>query len=669
MKKTAMLRVWAWVLALLLCGAAVAGVCGALGENEAQSALIETPDQMPEVSEADSEQVLLEIPVENLEDAAQGEGTDSSGTGEEAQTEAQAQQEGEDEVRVEADVYLGVGERYALSGFKGRFSSDAPEVARVSAKKGVVTAVSVGTAIITATDKGGAEVRWRVQVLKAPGKVRLSAKKMTLGVGESAALQASLPDGTAGAIRFSSNKKSVVSVDASGRLKAKKKGTAVITARAYNGKKAKCTVKVFKAPSRVKLSAGELLLCENEKAALKAKLPKGSTSAITWSSGDESVARVDPSGEVRGVGAGETTVTARAFNGKEASCRVTVLGGSAPTTIALASDEVSMEQGTQYYLSAAVGGGENTVFSYSTSDGAVATVDSQGLITAVKKGTAVITVTTHNGLSAKAKVQVKHTVSPRQMVKNLRASKALGGKREAIANVIGLLIDNGFEPAFAAGVGANIYAEGTYGLFESSRYIANPHSRPRYFCYLDGGEHYAYVGGEYVVDTVYLSEEELASYEGEAEARLRYGEENFYLDNYSRQYVQNVDLAALESFVEALAQGEWEGKFGLGVVQWTGVRTQRLLAFYRRQAGTSDRLTAAQVVQAENEMILSELKGGYSGVYSAWKSANKEARDTEDAARSAGELVCTRYEIPADRYSKAVTRGHKAEQIYRIMTD
>ena len=40
---------------------------------------------------------------------------------------------------------------------------------------------------------------------------------------------------------------------------------------------------------------------------------------------------------------------------------------------------------------------------------------------------------------------------------------------------------------------------------------------------------------------------------------------------------------------------------------------------------------------------------------------------TVDAARSAGAAVCLRYEIPANKEEKAVTRGNKAAEIYQVM--
>ena len=686
--------------------------------------------------------------------------------GSEVQPEADAP-----EAAVEPDLVLGVGEQWTLEG-GAEYASDAPEVVAADAQTGVITAVAVGRARVTAVAADGAALGWVVEVKKAPKKLTLSASKRTLGVGETARLTVKLPSGTASArVTYKSNKRGIVTVDAAGNLRAKKAGSAVITVRAFNGVKAKCAVTVVKAPSKVRLSAAKLVLCAGEAAKLKARLPAGSASVIAWTSDNEAVAKVDGKGRVTGVGPGTATVAATTFNGKRAACEVQVLDGSVPTGIDLGAKRVTLGLKEKYQLVPALGDGEATLFTYDTGNGNVAKVSKKGVVTGKKKGSATITVKTHNGLTAKLKVTVVGApgrvslsrerltmrvgettglsawvptgtasaltwtssapevaavddqggitalkageaqivvstyngqtkacavvvsedgpsvdeetdedaivedgeddespgVSVKTMVARLRASGALGSKREAVAGVVELLLNNGFEPAFAAGVGANVLAEGTYGMFESSRYVTYPKQRPRYFCYLDGGEYYTRVDGEYALTAVYLSEEEMAEYDGDAEPRLRFDVENFYLDNYSRKNVTEVSLSGLEALMERLAEGGWEGKFGLGIVQWTGSRTKTLVACYRKHAGSADRITAAQVVAAENEMILRDFEGSYSSVRSAWKQANKADPDSAKAARSAGALVCTRYEIPADKESKAITRGDKAAEIYRIM--
>ena len=673
---------------------------------------------------------------------------------------------------VAADLRIGLGEQFPLDGAAllngvpaAGYASDRPEIVSVDAATGVITGVARGTAVVTVAG-AGASASLTVAVLDAPGCLNFPVGELALGKGETRPLPASAPEGTAAAqIAYASNKPKVALVDAAGNIVAKKTGVATITATAYNGATATCVVHVLKAPSKLKFPYKTAYLCVGETRALSVTLPKKSASAIAWTSDNPGIVAVDAAGNFIGVAPGTATVTARSFNNKRATCKVTVLGGAAPTALSLNAAALSLGKKETFRIVPMVGEGEAAVFSYASSAKRVAAVSDAGVITAKKAGRAVITVATHNGLTAviqvtvgkapksiavspaalslavgeasqlgvsmpagaaasivwessdpsvasvdgggvvtgvrggaaviratsyngktaqckvvvtdvagaeipvpQADADVPAVVTSGQMAANLRANSALGAKRDAIAAVVKLLVDSGFEPAFAAGVGANIYYEGTYGRFESSRYISNFKKRPRYFCYLDGGKHYTQKNGEYVVDEVYLSEEEMDTYEGEGTKKLRFGEENYYLNNYSGKYVQDVNLNDLEAFIEKLADGKWQGKFGLGVVQWTGARTKVLVSFYRSQVGAgASTITAAQVMAAENDMILYDFRGSYKGVYSAWHGENAAVLATEDAARSAGSVVCLKYEIPADKEAKAVTRGNKAAEIYRIM--
>ena len=81
----------------------------------------------------------------------------------------------------------------------------------------------------------------------------------------------------------------MASVSSSGVVTAKKKGTAVITARA-NGVTAKCRITVT-APS-VKLSPAKLSLQAGTPSQLKATV-KGKSKRVTWSSSNPSVATVN----------------------------------------------------------------------------------------------------------------------------------------------------------------------------------------------------------------------------------------------------------------------------------------------------------------------------------------------------------------------------------------
>lgn len=110
--------------------------------------------------------------------------------------------------------------------------------------KGKITAKKAGDAKITVKSINGKKAVVKVTVKKAPKKITLNAKKKTLRVGKSYKIKATLPKNTASnKIIYSSSKKSVASVSSSGKVKGKKKGTATITVKTFNGKKA--TLKII----------------------------------------------------------------------------------------------------------------------------------------------------------------------------------------------------------------------------------------------------------------------------------------------------------------------------------------------------------------------------------------------------------------------------------------
>lgn len=81
--------------------------------------------------------------------------------------------------------------------------------------------------------------------LEKPEKLKVKKKKITLRKGKSYQIKASVsPETVYDALKFRSSKKKVASVSSKGLIKARKKGTTVITVRTVNGIKVKITVKV-----------------------------------------------------------------------------------------------------------------------------------------------------------------------------------------------------------------------------------------------------------------------------------------------------------------------------------------------------------------------------------------------------------------------------------------
>ena len=115
---------------------------------------------------------------------------------------------------------------------------------------------------------------------------------------------------------------------------------------------------------------------------------------FTWSSSNDDIVTVTDGGVVTAVGGGAATITATAKTGAKATCVVTVIDF---IDLTLVKDNYSLCRGYKVQIEAnklindkIVTGGEIT---YLSSNQAVATVDQNGLVSAIKNGTANITVT------------------------------------------------------------------------------------------------------------------------------------------------------------------------------------------------------------------------------------------------------------------------------------
>ncbi len=129
------------------------------------------------------------------------------------------------------------------------FSVDDPSIATVSSK-GKVKAKSNGVTYVRAkVGKKTLTCKVTVKSPTKPTKVKLNKTSLTLKVGGTSTLTATVkPTGIKdSSVTWKSSNKKVATVTKNGKVKAKKTGTATITATTSNGKKATCKVKVKKA--------------------------------------------------------------------------------------------------------------------------------------------------------------------------------------------------------------------------------------------------------------------------------------------------------------------------------------------------------------------------------------------------------------------------------------
>ncbi len=142
-----------------------------------------------------------------------------------------------------------------------------------------------------------------------------------------------------------------------------------------------------------------------------------SNTTITWTSSNPKVATVDKNGNIRGIKAGTATITAT-IDGVKATVKVTVTGTStvSVTSVSVNKTSLTLKVGAKETITATVNptNATNKRVSWRSSNDAVATVDANGVITAIGKGTATITVTTEDGnktATIEVKVEDAYTVT------------------------------------------------------------------------------------------------------------------------------------------------------------------------------------------------------------------------------------------------------------------
>ena len=274
--------------------------------------------------------------------------------------------------------------------------SSAPSVASVS-ESGFVTALSEGTASITATagGKSGTSLITVSKKVVHVTEITIDPQSVELEEGDNVNLTATVKpdDATERTITWTSSNQSVAKVDSGGKVTAVSKGSAVITASA-DGQSATCAVNVkgkYIPVTSVTLNKSSMSINRGSSAKLTATVkPNNATNkTVTWTSSAPDVASVDDTGNVTAKAAGECVITASAEE-KTASCKVTVV--IPVQSLSIDKTSLDMLKGQTEKITATVGPEDATdkTVTWSSTNSGVASVDAQGLVTAKKAGSATI---------------------------------------------------------------------------------------------------------------------------------------------------------------------------------------------------------------------------------------------------------------------------------------
>lgn len=297
------------------------------------------------------------------------------------------------------------------------WKSSNKKVATVN-KNGVVTPKAGGKCTITCTTEDGNYIaKCVVTVKEKVSSIKLNKTKLSMKIGTSYQLKADVLRHTATnrKVKWSSSNSRIVSVSSTGKLKAKKLGKATITVKALDGSgvKATCKVTVVRKVSYLKLNKSYITLITGyQYKTLKAKvLPKDATNKkLRWSTSDAKIVSVNKNtGTMFAESAGTAFITVRTTDGSKLSrrCRVKVIDPVPITSLTISQSEITLVNGNKSQLEVrAIPSDTTSAVRWMTDDRSIATVSSNGMVTARKPGTTTITAYCNEGIESQCTVTV-----------------------------------------------------------------------------------------------------------------------------------------------------------------------------------------------------------------------------------------------------------------------
>lgn len=233
-----------------------------------------------------------------------------------------------------------------------------------------------------------------------PVTVSVTPQTLNLQVGQSAPLVAIVQNAQNQNVTWTSANSAVATVDANGNVTAVTAGTAVITAASVENPNARAAAAVVVTPAppaniTLQLVPATASVQVGSTVQLVSVVGGTTNQAVTYESSATGVATVNAQGLVTGVAPGTAVITARTAATPQAVATsvitVTAAPPVTPPTITIAPAQATAQVGGTQQFVATVTGAQNTAVMWRSESPSVATVNQQGLATAVAPGTAVIT--------------------------------------------------------------------------------------------------------------------------------------------------------------------------------------------------------------------------------------------------------------------------------------
>ncbi|MBL0938728.1 MAG: Ig-like domain-containing protein [Gemmatimonadaceae bacterium] len=341
-------------------------------------------------------------------------------------------------VDIVATVVAGAGVSNAVT-----WRSSNASIASVNAN-GRVTAVGFGTTLVTAVSVADTTRRASATITVVPRvqSVSLSPSSLSVSPGASATLTAtvSADPGANTSVFWRSNNTAIASVSSSGVVTGMANGTTTVTALSMidTTKRATATVEVVNGVV-VNLTPASVTLNVNEQhvLAVSVQADAGQSTAVTWRSSAPSIATVSGNGTVTALAVGTAVISAVSVQDtlRRASSTITVaprvLGVSLNTT----SATLTTGETEQFSASVSADPGANTSVIWRSSQPAIASVSSNGLVTAMSAGSVTITAVSVGDTTRRASASVTVLSPVGVSVSPSSATMALNDQRTLVASV------------------------------------------------------------------------------------------------------------------------------------------------------------------------------------------------------------------------------------------
>jgi|GEM_PF-3202658 Bacterial surface proteins containing Ig-like domains len=302
------------------------------------------------------------------------------------------------------------------------WTSSNNDVATVD-QDGNISALANGDTVITIrADAAGLTKTCKVAVIPAKTEVSFDKSSLTLQKGETSPITMTLNpvDSPISQVKIESSDSSIAPVSVNGNVitvTAKKGGKAKISATPVNGDAAICSVTVNS--PLTSLTSTPMIMKKGETRTISlVKTPSDATDALVYKSNNLKVAKVNSDGKVTAVGVGSTTITVNTKDGLlSTDCPVTVQVSATGVSLNLKTAKIETYHTVQLKATIKPSNAGNKNVKWSSSAANIATVDSNGKITAVRPGTAKITVKTEDGnYQASCAVTVISDTTPPKIV-------------------------------------------------------------------------------------------------------------------------------------------------------------------------------------------------------------------------------------------------------------